>query len=102
MNRKKPIKVENLCQALFNLAKRKPHFVFYSLTDKIQRYDVLEYSYRRCFGLKKSAGPDGITFGHIEQNIGRGPFLEQFEAELKSKTFRPGPIRRKFIDNREQ
>jgi RNA-directed DNA polymerase len=76
----------------------EPEFRFYALYDRIYRRDVLETAYARIRANKGAAGPDGITFEDIEKEV-EGPkkLIDRLESELKSKTYKPGPIRREYI-----
>ena len=77
-------------------AKESPDFRFYSLYDKIYREDVLWVAYRRCLINKGAAGVDGQTFEEIEQYSVK-TWLGELMEELRTKTYRPQPVRRVFI-----
>jgi len=92
-----PEKVQKLRQALYERAKRERNLRFYSLYDKVYRKDVLAHAYALCRANKGAAGPDGVTFEDIEISGGSGPLLAWLAEELKTKQYKPGPVRRVYI-----
>jgi len=92
-----PDSVQELRKALYERAKRDPRLRFYSLYDKVYRKDVLEHSYALCRANKGAAGPDGMTFEDIERSGGPGPLLARLAEELRTKQYKPGPVRRVYI-----
>jgi len=92
-----PKNVQKLRKALYERAKREPSLRFYSLYDKIYRMDVLAHAYALCRANKGAAGPDGTTFEDIEGGEGPGPMLARLAEELKTKQYKPGPVRRVYI-----
>lgn len=91
-----PEKIRDLQRALYMRAKKEPKFRFYALYDKVYRVDVLEHAYRLARANGGAPGPDGVTFEQIEQ-IGSTVMLEELHDALKTKTYRPGPVRRVYI-----
>jgi retron-type reverse transcriptase len=91
-----PNKIRDLQRALYMRAKKEPKFRFYALYDKVYRVDVLEHAYRLARANGGAPGPDGVTFEQIEQ-IGPTGMLEELHDALKTKTYRPGPVRRVYI-----
>jgi group II intron reverse transcriptase/maturase len=89
-------KVEKLQQALHAKAKQSPNFRFYTLYDKIYREDVLWVAYRRSLANGGVPGVDGQTFDDIEA-YGAMRWLSELAEELKTKTYRPSPVRRANI-----
>jgi len=77
-------------------AKTEPKFRFYALYDKVYRVDILEHAYRLARANGGAPGPDEVTFEQIEQ-IGPTVMLEELHDALKTKTYRPGPVRRVYI-----
>jgi group II intron reverse transcriptase/maturase len=92
-----PKSVQELRKALYERAKRDSGLRFYSLYDKVYRTDVLAHAYALCRANKGAAGPDGVTFEDIEEGEGPGPMLARLAEELKTKQYKPGPVRRVYI-----
>ena len=89
-------KVQKLQDTLHAKAKGSPEFRFYALYDKVYRDDVLWVAYRRCLINGGAAGVDGETFEDIEQ-YGVPKWLGELAEELRTKTYRPSPVRRVYI-----
>lgn len=89
-------KVQELQAALHAKAKGAPEFRFYTLYDKVSRDDVLWVAYRRCQSNGGAAGIDGQTFEDIEQ-YGVQKWLGELAEELRTKTYRPSPVRRVYL-----
>ncbi len=90
-----PPKVSRLRMKLNQKAKQEPKFRFYALYDRIYRMDVLQSAWRRVRKTKTAPGVDGVTFLDIEasENGVRG-FLQQLQAELRNKSYKPDAVRR--------
>jgi retron-type reverse transcriptase len=82
--------------ALHAKAKESPNFRFYALYDKVYRKDVLAFAYACCKANAGAAGVDGQTFEDIEA-YGTERWLDELAQELKSRTYRPLPVRRVYI-----
>jgi len=65
-------------------------------TDKVYRKDVLTFAYECCKANGGAAGVDDQTFEGIEA-YGTERWLDELTQELKSRTYRPLPVRRVFI-----
>ncbi|MBS0636559.1 MAG: group II intron reverse transcriptase/maturase [Verrucomicrobia bacterium] len=91
-------KVIHLRQKLAWKAKTEPKFRFYSLYSLICRLDVLETAWMLVQMNRGSPGVDKVTFEDIEQQEG-GPkrLLDEIQAELRDRTYKPKPIRRVYI-----
>src|SRR5271157_4173804 len=89
-------KVEKLQAALHAKAKRSPKFRFYSLYDKVYRYDVLWQAYQQCRRNGGAPGVDGATFTDIEK-YGLMKWLGELAEELRAKQYRPQAVRRVYI-----
>lgn len=96
MNLATPSSVQKLQKALHDKAKGSPDFRFYALYDKVYREDVLAYAYQCCKANGGAAGADGQTFEAIEE-YGVGRWLDELAGELRSRTYRPQPVRRVYI-----
>src|SRR5258706_3523074 len=85
--------VQKLQTALDDKAKGSPNFRFYALYDKVYREDVMAFAYECCKANRGAAGVDGQTFEDIEE-YGVKKWLDELTQELKSRTYRPQPVRR--------
>jgi len=91
-----PESVQKLQTALHDKAKRSPDFRFHALYDKAYRKDVLTFAYECCKANGGAAGVDGQTFEDIEA-YGTERWLDELMQELKSRNYRPLPVRRVYI-----
>lgn len=101
-----PPKLSQLRAKLSQKAKQEPKFRFYTLYDRICRFDVLMAAWEQVAANGGAAGVDGVT---IEQ-IGGDPtdkpwtrlllirqFILGIQDELRSGRYRPQPVRRVYI-----
>ena len=91
-----PASIRDLQRALYLRTKRDARFRAYALYDKVSRADILAHAYALAKANGGAPGPDGVTFGEIEA-AGRGALLDDLRDTLKTKTYRPGPVRRVYI-----
>lgn len=91
-----PASVQKLQTTLHVKAKESPNCRFHALYDKVYRKDVLAYAYERCRANGGAAGVDDQTFEGIKQ-YGLERWLDELIQELKSRTYRPQPVRRVYI-----
>jgi RNA-directed DNA polymerase len=96
MNLATPSSVQKLQKALHDKAKGSPGFRFYALYDKVHREDVLGFAYQCCKANGGAAGVDNQSFDDIEE-YGVERWLDELAQELKSRTYRPLPVRRVYI-----
>ena len=93
-----PEKLFQLRQKLYLKAKREPQFRFYSLYGFVCREDVLQSAWRIARSRNGAAGCDGVKFEQIEkQEGGVERFLTELYQELKTKSYRPKPVKRVYI-----
>jgi RNA-directed DNA polymerase len=90
-------KVRKLQNTLTDVAKSNPKRKFYSLRDKLYRMDVLERAWDDVRRNKGAPGPDKVTTAEIEEQ-GADKLLSELQEELRAGTYRPGPLRRVYID----
>jgi len=91
-----PASVQKLQTALHAKAKESPGFRFYVLYDKVYRKDMLSHAYFCCKANGGAAGVDGQRFEDI-QAYGEERWLDELAQELKSRNYRPLPVRRVYI-----
>lgn len=93
---KTPTNLRELQRALYLRAKKEPNFRAYAVYDKVYRGDVLAHAYALAKANGGAPGPDRKTFEDIEEQ-GREALLNELHEELKTKRYRPGPVRRVYI-----
>src|SRR5712691_3262490 len=91
-----PEKIRSLQIKLYCKAKAEPEFRFYQLYDKIWRADVLSHAYALAKANKGAMGVDGVSFEQIEAE-GRQEWLARLREEVRTKSYRPEPVRRVMI-----
>ena len=91
-----PEKIRSLQIKLYRKAKAEPEFRFYQLYDKIWRADVLNHAYALAKANKGAMGVDGVSFEQIEAE-GREEWLARLREEVRTKSYRPEPVRRVMI-----
>ena len=89
-------KVRQLQRRLWVAAKRSPDRRFHALMDRIWRRDVLQEAWRRVKRNRGSAGVDRETLAEIEQG-GVERMLDALAAALRTGTYRPQPVLRRYI-----
>ena len=93
MSLKTPDKIRTFQRKLYLKAKAEPDFRFYQLYDKIYREDIFLHAYRLAKSNGGAPGVDGVTFRMIESE-GLEEWLSGIREDLRSKTYKPKPVRR--------
>ena len=98
-----PEQVRPLQRTLYRKAKAQPKYRFWSLYGEITRRDVLEHALQRVAVNQGGPGVDGQTIDSITANPQtQRRWLDAVQQELKTKSYRPRPVRRVFIPKRPQ
>jgi RNA-directed DNA polymerase len=80
----------------YRAAKEAPHRRVGVLYDKVYRRDVLVEAWRRVRRKRGSAGVDQQTIAAVEAS-GVDRLLDELEAELRERRYRPLPVRRVYL-----
>jgi RNA-directed DNA polymerase len=91
--------VRALQRVLYRSAKQDPTRRFHALYDKLARSDVMWRAWVDVATNRGAPGVDGVSIESITDGGVEGvrAFLDQLAAELRTKTYRPRPLRRVHI-----
>jgi group II intron reverse transcriptase/maturase len=93
-----PDKVRQLQIALYRKAKAEPKYRFWSLYGDLLRLDVLDTALAAQRRNGGEAGVDGESLAAIHASPqARQQWLDRLREELRTKTYRPSPVRRVLI-----
>jgi group II intron reverse transcriptase/maturase len=93
-----PFKVRELQIVLYRKAKAQPKYRFWSLYGELLRQDVLNAAMEVQIRNGGAAGVDGETVKSINANPERRQqWLAELREELRTKSYRPSPVRRVMI-----
>ena len=85
-----------LQRKLYCKAKAEPAYRFYLLYDKLYREDILAHAYDLARAKAGAPGVDGESFAMVEA-AGREAWLAGLREEVRTKRYRPQPVRRVMI-----
>jgi RNA-directed DNA polymerase len=93
-----PNKVRELQIVLYRKAKAEPKYRFWSLYGELLRMDVLTTALETQIRNGGACGVDGQTLESINATPERRQqWLEELQMEIKTKSYRPSPVRRVMI-----
>jgi RNA-directed DNA polymerase len=88
------VKVRELQNRLWTVAKQCEGRRFHALFDRIHRGDVLWEAWWRVRRNRGAAGVDRVTLAYVEDEYGVARMLGELQADLRSGSYRPAPARR--------
>jgi len=86
--------VREFQRKLYLRSKQEPDKAFYSLYDKICRFDILWDAFHLCKANKGAAGVDGVRFEDLNSIESSGQLIKTLRAELVNGTYKPLPVKR--------
>lgn len=93
-----PPKLREFRQKLNAKAKQEPKYRFYSLYGHIIKTETLKAAWQQVRANNGAPGVDGVSIGQIERSEeSLANFLVQLEADLRTRRYRPMPVRRVHI-----
>ena len=78
-------------------AKREPSFRFYALYDRVYRLDVLTAAWWLVWKNNGAPGVDGSRVRTSSMALAPAAFLQELHEELRTRRYRPQPVKRVFI-----
>lgn len=94
----KETRVEKLQRVLYEQAKKNPKWRAWSLYGDVQSLDVLQEAMRRVMTNRGGAGVDGMKADDLrEEPEIQKRLLLKIQGELRTRDYRPSPIRRVYI-----
>lgn len=93
-----PPRLTALRQKLAQKAKQEPQFRFYSLYGGVMDRDTLQAAWQRVRSNGGAPGVDGMSIEQLlQKEKGEETLLEEIRQELRTKTYRPQPVKRVYI-----
>lgn len=93
-----PPKIQKLQRTLYCKAKAKPRYRFYSLYGELLREDLLDTAMAFVAHNNGAAGVDGQTCEvYLKSDEAWEKWREALREELRTRKYRPSPIRRVYI-----
>ena len=91
-------KVRQLQRVLYRKAKAEPHWRFYSLYGELYRQEVLSDALDQVIANGGAPGVDGYRVETLAKDPAvREAWLLALAEELRTKSYRPSPVRRVYI-----
>ena len=88
-----PERIRTLQRKFYIKAKQEPACRFHALYDKVYRADILNHAYNLIRANRGDVGIDWVTFKDIEVGDWVAAFLSELAEALKSKMYKPGPVK---------
>ena len=96
-------KVRKLQRVLYRKAKAEPRWRFYSLYGELYRQDILSDALDQVIANDGVPGVDGFEVETLARNEAyRAAWLLALVEELRTKTYRPSPVLRFFMEGSGQ